>query len=60
DSDSAFESVRPQIEKNVVASMRDGETDPYALQQITRRTVGRWVSSTLKGRPMIVPVVITT
>jgi ribonuclease J len=52
--------VRPQIEKNVVASMRDGETDPYALQQITRRTVGRWVSSTLKGRPMIVPVVITT
>jgi ribonuclease J len=59
DSDSAFESVRPQIEKNVVASMRDGETDPYALQQITRRTVGRWVSSTLKGRPMIVPVVIT-
>jgi len=60
DSDSAFEPVRPQIEQNLAAALKDGETDPYSLQQVVRRTVGRWVSNTLKGRPMIVPVVVTT
>jgi ribonuclease J len=60
DSDSAFKPVRPQIEQNLTAALKDGETDPYALQQVVRRTVGRWVSNTLKGRPMIVPVVVTT
>ncbi|MDR1808334.1 MAG: RNase J family beta-CASP ribonuclease, partial [Propionibacteriaceae bacterium] len=59
DSDSAFEPVRPQIEANIVAALKEGEADQYALQQVIRRTVGRWVSNTLKGRPMIVPVVVT-
>ncbi|MDR0990229.1 MAG: ribonuclease J [Propionibacteriaceae bacterium] len=60
DSDSAFEPVRPQVESNLAQALADGETDQYALQQLIRRTVGRWVSNTLKGRPMIVPVVVAT
>jgi ribonuclease J len=60
DSDSAFEPVRPQIERNLAQALGDGQTDQYALQQVIRRTVGRWVSNTLKGRPMIVPVVVAT
>ncbi|MDR1807813.1 MAG: ribonuclease J, partial [Propionibacteriaceae bacterium] len=39
DSDSAFEPVRPQIEANIVAALKEGEADQYALQQVIRRTV---------------------
>jgi ribonuclease J len=60
DSDEAFELVRPQILDNLLTALRDGETDQHALGQVIRRTVGRWVSATLRGRPMIVPVVVTT
>ncbi len=34
---------------------RTGITDPHQLQQIVRRTVGRWVNDTYRRRPMIVP-----
>ncbi|MDH4160664.1 MAG: hypothetical protein OEV62_10440, partial [Actinomycetota bacterium] len=37
---------------------RDGVGDTLQLQQIVRRTMGRWVSSTHRRRPMIVPVVV--
>jgi ribonuclease J len=60
DSDQAFEPVRPTIAAGVAEALADGETDAYALQQLIRRVVGRWVSNSLKGRPMIVPVVVTT
>ena len=33
----------------------DGITDPHQLQQIVRRTVGRWVNDAYRRRPMIVP-----
>jgi ribonuclease J len=32
--------------------------DSYQLQQTIRRVVGRWVSSTHRRRPMIIPVVL--
>jgi ribonuclease J len=38
--------------------MSEGNTDTYQLQQTVRRVVGRWVNSTHRRRPMIVPVVI--
>jgi ribonuclease J len=28
------------------------------MQQIVRRTVGKWVSDTYRRRPMIIPVVV--
>jgi ribonuclease J len=59
ESEGAFETVRPQILDQISAALRDGETDQRALGQVIRRTVGRWVSATLRGRPMIVPVVVT-
>jgi len=58
DSESAFEPVRPQVEENLTAALTSGETDTHVLQQVMRRTIGRWVSNTLKGRPMIVPRVV--
>jgi ribonuclease J len=60
ESEGAFETVRPQVADMILTALRDGETDQHALGQVIRRTVGRWVSATLRGRPMIVPVVVVT
>ncbi|MBT5616291.1 MAG: hypothetical protein HOJ70_00855, partial [Microbacteriaceae bacterium] len=32
--------------------------DTASFQQVVRRTIGRWVSTQHRRRPMIVPVVI--
>ena len=37
---------------------QNGTRDTHALQQVVRRTVGRWVNRSYRRRPMIVPVVI--
>jgi len=34
----------------------DDADDTYRLQQLLRRTIGRWISRTYRRRPMIVPV----
>jgi ribonuclease J len=34
------------------------KNDPYQLQQVMRRVVGRYVSQRLRRRPMIIPVVV--
>ncbi len=60
DDDSVFAGVEPQIHDKVAAALDEGVTDTYLLQQVIRRTIGRWVSSTLHSRPMIVPVVVHT
>jgi ribonuclease J len=36
----------------------EGVRDPYALQQVIRRTIGTWVNRAHRRRPMIIPVVI--
>ena len=38
-------------------SAEDGITDTHQLQQVVRRTVGRWVNDAYRRRPMIVPTV---
>jgi ribonuclease J len=58
EDDSVFEEVRPTIEQAVNQAVADGVDDPYQLQQLIRRRVGRWVNSTHRRRPMIIPVVI--
>jgi ribonuclease J len=58
EDDSVFDEVRPLIEDALAVAVREGNDDPYQLQQIIRRTIGRWVNSTHRRRPMIIPVVL--
>ncbi|MDR0488900.1 MAG: ribonuclease J [Propionibacteriaceae bacterium] len=60
DDDGVFDDVTPQISANLKSAIREGITDTYLLQQNIRRTIGRWVSTKLKSRPMILPIVIHT
>ena len=55
---AAFDPVIPLITDALDRAARDGVTDPHQLQQIVRRTVGRWVNDTYRRRPMIVPNVV--
>jgi len=54
----AFNAVIPLITEALGRAAADGVTDPHQLQQIVRRTVGRWVHDTYRRRPMIVPTVV--
>jgi len=58
EDDSIFEEVRPQIEQAVNQAVSEGVDDPYQLQQLIRRRIGRWVNSKHRRRPMIIPVVV--
>ena len=35
-----------------------GSSEPHQVQQLVRRSVGKWVSDTYRRRPMILPVVV--
>ncbi|MFK5646452.1 ribonuclease J [Ornithinimicrobium sp. LYQ121] len=54
----AFERVRPRLVTALEEAQANGVIDSYQLQQVIRRTVGSFVGSTLRRRPMIIPVVI--
>ena len=56
--DSAFGEVRPKIEEALARAAAEGISDSYQLQQLVRRTVGRWVSDSYRRRPMIIPVLV--
>lgn len=56
--DAVFKHVKPQIEKALEEALRSGTTDSHQLAQVVRRTVGRWVATKQRRRPMIVPVVV--
>jgi ribonuclease J len=58
EDEGAFDRVRPLIEDALAASVADGNADTYQLQQVIRRTMGRWVNSAHRRRPMIIPVVL--
>jgi ribonuclease J len=58
EDDAAFDDVLPKIKEAVEDAMRRGNTDQYALQQLVRRILGRWVNDQHRRRPMIVPVVV--
>lgn len=55
---AAFNPVVPLITEALNRAAADGITDPHQLQQIVRRTVGRWVNDAYRRRPMIVPNVV--
>ncbi|MBS42737.1 MAG: RNase J family beta-CASP ribonuclease [Nocardioides sp.] len=56
--DQTFEEIRQPIIDALDRALADGNTDSYQLQQVVRRTVGRWVSGKHRRRPMIIPVVV--
>jgi ribonuclease J len=56
--DAAFDDIRPRIEEALENAAADGISDSYQLQQLIRRTVGRWVSEGYRRRPMIIPVLV--
>src|SRR3954465_2219457 len=45
-----IEAVVPFITEALDRAAQEGITDPHALQQIVRRTVGRWVNETYRRR----------
>jgi len=58
EDDTTFEEIKQPIIDALDQAVREGVNDEYQLQQTVRRVVGRWVSSTHRRRPMIIPVVI--
>ena len=54
----AFNPVLPLITEALDRAAMEGISDPHQLQQVVRRTVGRWVNDAYRRRPMIVPNVV--
>ena len=50
--------LREQVTKAIEAALADGLDETHELQQRIRRSVGKWVNSTHRRRPMIIPVVV--
>ncbi|HLS62261.1 MAG TPA: ribonuclease J [Ruania sp.] len=51
-------TIVPEITKALTEAGRGGSADVHQLQQVIRRVVGRFASSKLRRRPMIIPVVV--
>ena len=58
EDDAVFDDVKPKIAAALADAAHNGIRDSHALSQIVRRTVGRWVNTSYRRRPMIVPLVI--
>ena len=56
--DSVFDDVIPQVVKALAEAAENGTRDSHTFSQVVRRTVGRWVNTRHRRRPMIVPVVV--
>ncbi|MET0990249.1 MAG: RNase J family beta-CASP ribonuclease, partial [Glaciihabitans sp.] len=53
-----FNTIRPQVIKALQDAAANGTRDTHGFSQVIRRTVGRWVNTQHRRRPMIIPVVI--
>jgi ribonuclease J len=58
EDDSTFDEIKQPIVDALDRAVVEGVDDTYQLEQTIRRTIGRWVSSTHRRRPMIIPVVL--
>jgi ribonuclease J len=58
EDDHVFDDVKPTVAKALAEAAGEGVRDPYALQQVIRRTIGTWVNKKHRRRPMIIPVVV--
>lgn len=55
---TVFADVATKVTNALTEAMAEGGAERHQLQQIVRRTVGRWVSGQHRRRPMILPVVV--
>jgi len=58
EDDEVFDEVRPKVVAALREAAEAGVRDTHGYGQVVRRTVGRWVNTKHRRRPMIVPVVI--
>ncbi len=58
EDEGTWEPVVPRIQQAVEDALRQGTSDTYALAQIVRRQLGRWINEKHRRKPMIVPVVV--
>ncbi|WP_299275831.1 ribonuclease J [uncultured Georgenia sp.] len=58
EDESVFDAILPKVAEELTNAARGGTADTHQLQQVMRRVVGRWASSRLRRRPMIIPVVV--
>jgi len=58
EDDSVFDAILPKIKAALEESASSGTVDNHQLQQIMRRTLGRFAGTKLRRRPMIIPIVI--
>lgn len=57
-ADIDLEGITEQVRNTVTEALATGAEDTHEISQRVRRTVGKWVSSQHRRRPMIVPIVI--
>jgi ribonuclease J len=58
EDEGVFDDVMPQVIRALTDAAENGTRDTHAFAQVIRRTVGRWVNTQHRRRPMIIPVVI--
>lgn len=56
--DNAFGPVVQKLEEALRKSADNGVLEPRQVQQLVRRTIGKWVADNYRRRPMILPVVV--
>jgi ribonuclease J len=56
--EAAFSEIRPLLEEALARAAADGVNDAHQLGQLIRRSLGKWVNSNYRRRPMIIPVVV--
>jgi ribonuclease J len=59
EDEQVFDDVMPKILAALAEAAENGTRDTHQFSQVVRRTVGRWVATKHRRRPMIVPVVIS-
>ncbi len=60
DDDQVFDDIRPELVQVIEKALADGVEDTFQLQQLVRRTIGRWVNNNFRRRPMILPIVVAS
>ncbi|CAM3398959.1 ribonuclease J [Occultella aeris] len=58
EDDAKLAEIVPELTKALSEATAGGTADTHQLQQVIRRVVGRWASTRLRRRPMIIPVVV--
>ncbi|MEV6978173.1 ribonuclease J [Kitasatospora sp. NPDC093806] len=56
--DAAFVPVTAKLQEALDRSASDGVLEIRQVQQLVRRTLGKWVADNYRRRPMILPVVV--